>query len=246
MTAGGSKPMNILITGASSGLGKSLLNEFTSRGCAVWGIARSSAEKVQFAHHGPGKWYYSQCDTTDAEAVKKTVKDMLAANFAPDIVILTVGHAFEDVNTAFDYNAFKENFNVNLFGAMNWVSEILPIYLARKRGIFVAISTLSVLRENHRNRIAYSSAKSALSTAFENLRLQYYLSEIKFIVVHAGRMSNERSFIGTTYDEAAKLIANKLMYGNISDTINFPLLQSILTRLSRLIPDGIFYKYFMK
>lgn len=238
--------MNVLITGASSGLGKSLLNEFTSRGCSVWGVARRDVQKVQFAHDSQDKWFYSQCDITDADAVKKTVKDMFAAGFVPDIVILNAGAAFDDINNGIDYNGFKGNFNVNLFGAMNWVSEILPTYLARDKGTFVAISTLSVFRENHRNRIAYSSAKSALSTAFENLRLQYYSSGVRFIVVHPGRMSREPSLIGITYDDAAKLIANKLMSKNVPHTINFPLLQFVLTKLSRLIPNSIFYKYLMK
>ncbi|HHT9133382.1 MAG TPA: SDR family NAD(P)-dependent oxidoreductase [Candidatus Avalokitesvara rifleensis] len=238
--------MNVLITGASSGLGKSLLNEFTSRGCSVWGVARRNVEEVRFAPNSQGKWFYSQCDITDANAVKKTVRDMIAVDFVPDIVILNAGAAFDDIINGIDYNSFKENFNLNLFGAMNWVSEILPIFLLRNKGIFVAISTLSVFRENHRNRIAYSSAKSALSTVFENLRLQYYSSEIQFVVVHAGRMSNERSFIGTTYDAAARLIADKLLSGNIPHTINFPLFQSLLTKLSRLIPDSLFYKYCMK
>lgn len=239
--------MNVFITGASNGLGKSLLKEFASRGCSVWGIARRSSQESQFPHDTPGKWRYSQCDTTDAEAVKKTVRDMLVADFVPDVAILNVGHAFDDADTTFDYDAFKDNFNVNLFGAMNWVNELLPVYLARKKGVFVAISTLSVFRENHRNRVAYSASKSALSTVFENLRLQYYPADIKFVVVHAGRMSNERSFfIGATYDEAARLIAKRLLCGNMPTTINFPLLQCMLTRLSRLIPDGIYHKYCMK
>lgn len=238
--------MRVLITGASSGLGKSMMNEFVSRGCSVWGVARRNIEGLLVAHRRQGEWFYSQCDTTDAEAVREAVKDMLAAGFMPDIVILNAGAAFEDVNTGIDYDSFKENFNLNLFGAMNWVNEILPIYLANNKGMFVAISTLSVFRENHRNKVAYSSAKSALSTAFENLRLQYYSSGLRFVVVHAGRMSNKRSLLGTTYNEAAKLIADKLMSANVPHAIDFPLFQSLLTKLSRLIPDGLFYKYCMK
>ncbi len=238
--------MNVLITGASSGLGKSMLNEFTSRGCSVWGVARRDVEKIQFTHDNHGKRHYSQCDITDSNAVKKMVKDMLATGFVPDIVILSAGAAFDDIDTGIDYDKFKENFNVNLFGAMNWVNEILPLYLSRNKGMFVAVSTLSVFRENHKNRIAYSSAKSALSTAFENLRLQYHSSEIRFVTIHPGRMSDEASLIGITYDKAAKLIADRLMSGNVPDTVNFPLLQALLTKLSRLIPDGIFHKYCMK
>ena len=238
--------MNILITGASGGLGRALTNEFTARDCFVWGVARRGAEEIQFAHEGRGKRRYSQCDITNPDSVKKVVKDMFAAEFIPDVVILCAGAVFDDIDTGIDYDNFKENFNVNLFGAMNWVNEILPVFLTRDKGTFVAVSTLSVFRENHKNRIAYSASKSALSTAFENLRLQYHSSGVNFVVVHPGQMSNEPSFIGITYDKAAKLIADRLVSGNVPHTVNFPLFQALLTRLARLIPDGIFYKYCMK
>lgn len=238
--------MKVLITGASSGLGKALVDQFISRECSVWGVARRDIEKIQFASGIPNKFFYSKCDICDVNEVKKVVKEMTETGFIPDVVILNAGCAIDDIDGKINYNSFKENFNINLFGAMNWVNEILPIYLEQMKGMFVAVSTLSVYRENHKNRIAYSAAKLALSKTFENLRLQYYSSGVRFIVIHPGRMSEDKSFIGITYDNAAELIVNKLMSNNIPHTINFPFLQFLLTKLSKLIPDKIFYKYILK
>lgn len=230
--------MKILITGASKGLGKSLTEEFIERGHYVWGIARTELENPGF--------FYSRCDVSHLDEVKTVVSEMLEKDFIPDIIILNAGHSADDINTEFDYEKFRENFDVNLFGVLNFVNEFLPICLERKKGIFVAISSLSTYRENHKNRIGYSAAKLALSKSFENLRLQYCSSEIKFVVCNAGRMQSGKSFIGITYKDAAKLIVNKLIKERVPDIINFPRLQYFLTKILKLIPNKIFYKYILR
>lgn len=230
--------MKILITGVSKGLGKSLAEEFISKGNYVWGVARRELENPGF--------FYSRCDVSNVDEIKVTVSEMLKQNFIPDIIILNAGYSVDDISDKFDYPKFKENFDVNLFGNINLINAFLPFYLERKKGIFVAISSLSAYKENHKNRIGYSASKLALSKSFENLRLQYYSSGVKFVVCNAGRMQSGKSFIGITYKDAAKLLTNKLIKEKTPDVINFPPLQYFLTKILRLIPDKIFHKYILR
>lgn len=235
--------MKIFITGVSKGLGKSLANEFIAGGHSVWGVARS---EIGEEYNKSGIFFYSKCDISNADDVKKVSGEMIGNGFIPDIIVLNAGCAVDDVSNGIEYDKLRENFNVNLFGSLNWVNEFLPIYLKAGKGTFAAISSLSIYRENHKNRIGYSASKLALNKVFENLRMQYHSSGIKFITLCAGRMSDDKSFIGTTYDNAAKLIVDNLTSDKINKTINFPIIQSYLTRLMRFIPDSIFKKYILK
>lgn len=232
--------MKIFITGVSRGLGKALMNEFMERGHSVWGVARGEIE-------GCRAFFYSKCDISNPEEVRKVSQEMTQKGFIPDIIVLNAGCAVDDVSCGIEYEKLKENFNINLFGSLNWVNEFLPIYLKAGKGTFAAISSLSIYRENHQNRIGYSASKLALNKVFENLRMQYYYLGIKFIIFCAGRMTAGKSFIGVTYSDAAKLIVDNLTSGKVNNrTIDFPLIQSYLTRLTRFIPDIVFKKYIFK
>lgn len=234
--------MKIFITGVSRGLGKALMNEFMERGHSVWGVTRGKIEVCK-----ADNFIYSKCDISNPEEVRKVSQEMIQKGFIPDIIVLNAGYAVDDVNYSIEYEKLKENFNINLFGSLNWVNEFLPIYLKAGKGTFAAISSLSIYRENHQNRIGYSASKLALNKIFENLRMQYYYSGVKFIIFCAGRMAAGKSFIGITYSDAAKLIVDNLTSGkNNNRTIDFPLIQSYLTRLTRLIPEIVFKKYILK
>jgi 3-oxoacyl-[acyl-carrier protein] reductase len=235
--------MKILITGVSKGLGKSLAKEFIARGHSVWGVARSEIEEC---NDKAGIFFYSKCDISNADDVKKASSEMIKKGFIPDIIILNAGYAVDDVSNSIEYGKLRENFNVNLFGSLNWVNEFLPIYIKAGKGTFAAISSLSIYRENHKNRIGYSASKLALNKVFENLRMQYHSSGIKFITLCAGRMSSDKSFIGTTYDNAAKLIAKNILSDANPSHVNFPALQYYLTRLTRFIPEAVYIKYIFK
>ncbi len=240
--------MKVLITGASKGLGAALVREFNARGAEVWGVARSDKATVQADANG--RFRYSRCDVRKQNDIKNAAKEMMSAGFIPDVVVFNAGAATDDVEGtggAFDMTRFRENYDANLFGATAWVEELLPHFLKRGSGVFAAVSSMSVYRENHRNRIGYSSSKIALSKAFENFRLQYHGTGVGFIAFHPGRMSEAGgSAIGTTYAKAARTIAENALSSNPPASVDFPRLQHILTRILRLVPDGLFHRFIFK
>jgi len=245
--------VKVLITGASKGLGAALVMEFNARGASVWGVARS--EKPAIHPDADGRFRYSMCDVRNQDGVKKAVKEMISTGFIPDVVIFNAGAASDDVDESggeFDMTRFRENYDANLFGAVAWIEELLPLFLKRElpssrgSGVFAAISSLSVYRENHRNRMGYSSSKIALSKAFENFRMQYHGTGVRFVAFHPGRMSEAGSFIGTTYAKAARTIAENVLSSNPPASVDFPRLQYILTRILRFVPDGLFYRFIFK
>lgn len=236
--------MRILLTGASKGLGAELVERYIAGGAIVWGVGRS----VTPARAADGKSFiYTRCDVRDPDAIRKTVREMTEKGFIPDVAVFNAGSPTQDAAGAFQFHNFRENFETNLYGTVIWVEELLPHFLKRGGGVFAAISSQSVFRENHRNVVGYSASKLALSKAFENLRLQYLRTGVRFVTIHPGRMSPvKNAFIGTTYTNAARIICRATTAKNPPAVVNFPALQYYMTRALSLIPDSLFHRFIFK
>ncbi len=237
--------MKAFVTGATRGLGLAITREMISRGASVWGVGRGAGREELFP---TDRFIYTRCDVGKPGDIKRTASEMKDRGFIPDLFIFNAGGATDDADDKrLDLARLRENFDLNLFGTLGWVEEFLPACLERKSGVFVAISSLSVLRENHKGRIGYSSSKAALSKAFENLRIQYHATGVEFITAHPGRMAEAKeSFLGTTYAAAAGIIVSAVMGNGRKKVVNFPFIQHLLTRLLRFIPDGVFFRFIFK
>jgi short-subunit dehydrogenase len=237
----------IFISGASSGLGFYLAKEFVSFGYAVWGIGRRKLELGNMEPSFKKNFKYYQCDTTVKDQVRNITEEMVKSDFIPDIAVFCSGSATEDIGeNDFELDKFKENFNVNLYGVLNWVEILLPFFLKRKGGAFVGISSMSTYRENHKNRIGYSAAKLSLNKTFENLRLEYSRLGIKFMIFNMGRIKEKSDLIGTSYARAADSIVKILRWDRGLNVVNIPYTQYLLTSLTRFIPEKLFRRYLMK
>ena len=239
--------MKIFITGVSSGLGICLTKEFLACGDEVWGIGRRKFVLEGVDVELQQRFKYLRCDTTSQNRVRNTFEDMVKADFVPDIVIFCAGSATDDIteNTV-RLDRFKENFNLNLFGILYWIELLTPYFLKRNRGIFSGISSMSIYRENHKNRIGYSASRIALNKAFENLNLEYLNTGIEFVIFNMGRIQEKSGIIGTSYSKAAYKVFKMLNTGKISKSVNIPFSQYILTRMAQYIPDKIFRNHLMK
>jgi NAD(P)-dependent dehydrogenase (short-subunit alcohol dehydrogenase family) len=69
--------MNIILTGSSTGIGRSLANRLLGRGHYVWGLARSN--QVGFAAQHPGKFYASRCDVASWDQVQLAAQEVTTA-----------------------------------------------------------------------------------------------------------------------------------------------------------------------
>lgn len=223
--------MKIFITGTSSGLGKLLASGFYARGHSVWGAGRRQMDETG------DKFHYSVCDISKPEDIDKVYQELENSAFIPDIVILNAAAMDDDLGPLFSYSIFQEVFNINLFGAISWVNKFLPLFLARRSGKFVAISSLAARRALGVNKIAYPSSKAALSMAFESFRLQINCPELRFITFHIGPLSEKTSLLKTSYQKASGKIIDHLCRDKKADVVDFPFIPTLITEISTFFPD---------
>lgn len=129
----------VLITGASSGMGKSTANLLHSQGYRVYGAARRTDEMDDLRAQGMG---VIDLDLTQDESIVKAVETILAEEGRIDILVNNAGYgsygAVEDVSL----DEARRQFEVNLFGMARLTQLVLPTMRQQKAGRIVNISSM--------------------------------------------------------------------------------------------------------
>ncbi|MEV6307199.1 SDR family NAD(P)-dependent oxidoreductase [Streptomyces sp. NPDC051840] len=183
MTAAG----NAVITGAGSGLGRTIALELARRGYAVFGTARSQDEVDEVAAATDGHVQLLVCDITDETQV---------ASFAAQVTMRTQGVVHLLVSNAgtltpgplesVSLDAARREFSVNTFGVLTVVNAFLPA-LRAARGRIVQVSTVSVDFPSPFNGLSAAS-KAAAETLMTVYRTELALSGVDVVVAVPGNM----------------------------------------------------------
>jgi len=237
----------VMITGASSGIGRGLTLELARRGAAIGLVARRSellAEIVTEIEAANGKALALVVDVNDAEALRREA-DRLRRELGPiDVLIAnagiaTVDHAV-DLHPAQVANVIK----VNVLGAVNSVAAVLPEMVARGEGQLVAISSLSAYRGLPKSA-AYCASKAALSSFFECVRIDIQNSGVDVTIIHpgfiktpltAGRHSKMPFLM--ELDEAVKKMIRAIE--KRKKTVAFPWQLASIVRLGMVMPNFMY------
>jgi short-subunit dehydrogenase len=176
------------ITGASSGIGRSLARRFAADGDAVIVVARrlplldSLVEEIAQAG---GQALAIACDVTDRTAVHDAVQKG-EARFGPTTrLIANAGGAPKVRSAAFSAEEFAAVVDLNLMGVANCVEAVLPGMLARRSGHLVAVSSLAAYR-GLPGAAGYSASKAALNNMMESLRIDLRSSGVDVSIIAPG------------------------------------------------------------
>jgi NAD(P)-dependent dehydrogenase (short-subunit alcohol dehydrogenase family) len=178
----------VLITGASSGIGRGLTLELARLGARAGLLARRAdflQEVVaEIETHG-GKALALPADVTDASAVRAAV-DTLQQRFGPiDLLIANAGVGATVAGGRLEPDGVARVFNVNVIGVVNCVTAVIPQMIERGRGHLAVISSLAAYRGLPKSA-AYCSSKAAISSLFESLRLDLQPKGIDVTIIHPG------------------------------------------------------------
>jgi uncharacterized protein len=204
------KDQVVLITGASSGIGKQLAVDFAARRAVVVGCGRSIARLKEslkeVRRHSPSSAMIG-CDVSDLEQVRGMVAKVLADYGKIDVLINNAGVGMRKPFVDSELGAVEEMIRINFLGAAYCAHAVLPTMIARKTGHIVNISS-GAGKIGTLNMSAYCASKFALNGWSESLYHELRPLGVKVSVVCPGPVRTEfnREFRDTEPKSPARLL----------------------------------------
>lgn len=178
----------VMITGASSGIGKGLALELASRGAHLGLLARRKEllnETVSEAKARNVKALSAAADVRDARAVRAAA-DRFRNELGPiDVLIANAGIGTSDHALNLAPEHASEVIGINVLGAVNSVAAVVPEMVARGRGRLVAISSLASYRGLPKSA-AYCASKAAMTAYFESVRIDLRNTGVGVTIIYPG------------------------------------------------------------
>jgi short-subunit dehydrogenase len=177
-----------MITGASSGIGRGLAVELAKRGARTALIARRTSvldEIVGEIESRNGTAIAVAADVQDADAIRTAAARVCSAFGPIDVLIANAGVGATTYAGDLRSEEVTNLINVNVLGAVNSVTAVMPDMVARHSGQLVAISSLAAYRGLPKSA-AYCASKAALSAFFESLRIDLIGSGVSVTIIHPG------------------------------------------------------------
>lgn len=187
---------NILITGASSGLGKGMAIEFAKMGrnlalCARR-VERLEELKAELLNINPDiKVIIKSLDVDDHDAVFEVFNAFHAELGGLDRVIVNAGMGKgASIGTGYFY-ANKQTAVTNFVSALAQCEAAMTLFREQNHGHLVTISSISAVRGFRRAMTVYAATKAALTSMSEGMRIDVMNTPIKVSTVHPGFIRSE-------------------------------------------------------
>jgi len=183
----------IVITGASSGIGRQLATEFAARGAIVVGCGRSITklkEALKEVRRSSPRSTMIGCDVSDAEQVRGMMKKILADYGQIDILVNNAGVGMRKPFVDTSIEMVEQIIRTNYLGAVYCTHEALPSMIARRIGHIVNISS-GAGKIGTLNMAAYCGSKFALNGWSESLYHELKPLGIKVSVICPGPVQTD-------------------------------------------------------
>ena len=179
---------HVIITGASSGIGRASAVAVAERGATVFALARNGDaldDLVAEIRANGGQAYAFTCDVTDSASVEHTVKDILGRFDHVDYLVNNAGRSIRRsvVNQTDRLHDYERVMAVNYFGAVRMVLALLPHWRERRFGHVVNVSSAGVQARSPKYS-AYLPTKAALDAFSEVVATETLSDHITFTNVH--------------------------------------------------------------
>ena len=179
---------HVIITGASSGIGRASAIAVAERGATVFALARNGDaldDLVAEIRTNGGQAYAFTCDVTDSGSVEHTVKDILGRFDHVDYLVNNAGRSIRRsvVNSTDRLHDYERVMAVNYFGAVRMVLALLPHWRERRFGHVVNVSSAGVQARSPKYS-SYLPTKAALDAFSEVVATETLSDHITFTNIH--------------------------------------------------------------
>jgi short-subunit dehydrogenase len=244
---------NILITGASSGLGEGMARKFAAKGRNLALCARRT-EKLDALAAELTKAYPAisvttkQLDVNDHDQVFTVFGEFAQELGSLDRVIVNAGLGKGQPIGTGRFDANRQTLETNFIAAAAQIEAAVGIFRKQNHGHLVVVSSFSALRGLPRNLTAYAASKAGITTLADGTRAELRRTPIKVTTVLPGYIESEMNerIGGNPLATKAEPGAQALVKAIESETAKayvptWP--WAPLSLVMRLAPDGLIRKF---
>ena len=235
----------VVITGASSGIGRSLARVFARSGAKVGLIARRQVALDEVADEirdEGGVAAVAVADVGDRDQLRRAVADLVEVIGPVDLMVANAGVGVPTTLEPVNIDVVEETIRVNVLGTIYSIEAVLPSMLERRTGQIAAISSLAAYK-GMPGESAYCASKAAVNSYLEALRVQVRARGIIVSTICPGFIRTPMTATMTympfalTADQAAGRIARAL--ARKVKVYNFPRPTAALMWIARRMPDWL-------
>jgi short-subunit dehydrogenase len=253
---------NVLITGASSGIGRTTAIKVGAAGAHVLLVARTREKLEETAEEiedRGGSASVHPCDLADMDDIDRMADEVLREHHTVEVLINNAGRSIRrSVQRSYDrFHDYQRTMQINYFGAVKLILDLLPTMRAQKSGHIVNISSIGVQTNTPRFG-AYVASKAALdafsrSISSEIIEDGVHITTIYMPLVRTPMIAPTKMydrFPALSPDEAAEMICEAIrkrpkrvgtLLGNIGQ-LSYAIAPGaqdlVLNQAIKLIPEG--------
>jgi thioester reductase-like protein len=252
----------VMVTGASSGIGKAAALKIADAGAKVLLVARTP-EKLEATQEqiaaGGGAAFIHRADLSDPDDIDRMADEVLAEHGHVDVLVNNAGRSIRR-SIALSYDRphdFERTVQLNYLGAVRLILKLLPVMRERKSGQIINVSSIGV-QTNTPRFSAYVASKAALdafsrSIASEIIDDGVHVTTIHMPLVRTPMIAPTKMydrFPTITPEEAADMITEAIIHkpkriatplgtlGQLLYAINPKSIDYILNSAYHLFPDS--------
>lgn len=171
----------IVVTGASSGIGKCIAQMLSAENI-VYGLSRRTLDNAAFIS--------LNADINDEKSINSAIEKIFNENGKIDVLVNCAGNGMagsvEDMTT----DDIKYQMQTNFFGTINTIKAVLPYMREQKFGKIISIGSVAA-RISIPFQSVYSASKAALAAVSNALRLELKDFNIKCTMIETGGHKNQ-------------------------------------------------------
>jgi len=195
----------LLITGVSSGFGLALAKQALAAGHKVVGTLRSLQDQQIFNALKPGRAFGYLLDITHSDKVAGVVAAIEAEVGPIDVLVNNAGYGYEGILEETQLDQIRQQFEVNVFGAVAMIQAVLPFMRQRRAGHILNITSMGGIT-TFAGLGAYHGSKFALEGISESLAKEVKALGIKVTAVEPGAFRTD--WAGRSMNRAARQISD--------------------------------------
>ncbi|WP_031557938.1 SDR family NAD(P)-dependent oxidoreductase [Lachnospira multipara] len=207
------KNKNIVITGATGGIGRAIVNECAKNHANVWALLRKVDDDTKMWIEELKKENNVEIkpviiDFLDRESIREAASKIIEEKISIDGIVNNAGVVGNiELFSMTRMDDIKETFEINFFGPMEFTQRLLKRLMRQKKGSIVNISSIASL-DGEPGQFAYVSSKAAINGATKKLSNELAPFNIRVNAIAPGMV--DTNMLSNMTEELKMDMLNKL------------------------------------